>query len=480
MGKVKIPYYYKSINYKELVKTYPPPAEFEESVYRWKREKIERMQAERFKKIIKIAWKNPFYEKIWTESGLEPNDIKNIGDIIKIPIVSAFDFKDAIDASPPFGIHQGITPAGAKEKPLKIQSSGGTTGKPRPTFFGPIEWEINGISSARALFIQGARPGDLMQIPLTPSTANLAWHFYYACHAWLGVVPITTGSGLVTPTTRQIELARDWGTNIWGSFPEYMGNVAKVAMKEFNFDVRDLKTKLIHTFLGPDLSGNFRSELEDIWGCDVFDNYGTHEIALASFECREKAGLHLQEDLGYVEIVDPDTNEPVNMAKGEKGDLVYTAFFRQHPPLIRYNLKDLVEIIDYGKKCACGSHLLRMNHFLGRSDDMVKLRGTNLYPMACLDSVNSDSRSTGEWICVVERVGKGLDVRDEMSIKIEYKEESIDKADFKQKMEARLKSDLGVRLTVEPVAAGSLASLTGASESEGKAKRLLDKRPKER
>ncbi|MCB2141076.1 hypothetical protein KQH27_00040 [bacterium] len=480
MANIKIPYYYKSINHEELIKTYPAPAEFEESIYRWKRDKIERMQSERFKKIVEFAWSNPFYRKVWTESGIEPNDIKDIQDITKMPIVSSFDFKNAIDASPPFGIHQGITPAGAREKPLKIQASGGTTGKPRPTFFGPIEWEINGISSARALFIQGARPGDMMQIPLTPSTANLAWHFYYACHAWLGVIPVTTGSGLVTPTTRQIELAREWGVNLWGSFPEYMGHIAKVAQEKFNFDVRDLKTKFIHTFLGPDLSGSLRGELEDIWGCDVFDNYGTHEIALASFECREKNGLHFQEDLGYIEIVDPETNEPVNMVKGEKGDLVYTSFFRHHPPLIRYNLKDLVQIIEYEKKCACGSYLLRMNHFLGRSDDMVKLRGTNLYPMACLDSIKSDPRSTGEWICVVERVGEGLEARDEMTIKIEYKDESIDKADFRKKMEDRLKSDLGVRIEVEPVPSGSLSSLTKSGEAEGKAKRLLDKRPKER
>ena len=284
----------------------------------------------------------------------------------------------------------------------------------------------------------------------------------------------------MTLTRRQVEIAREWGTNQWASFPEYMGHIANVAANEMGFDVRDLDTKFIHTFLGPDLSGRLREELEGLWGCQVFDNYGTHEIGLAAFECREKAGLHFHEDLGYVEIVDPDTNTPVDEQKGEKGDLVYTSLYRQHPPLIRYNLKDLVRFVDYGQRCACGSYLLRMDHFLGRSDDMVKLRGTNVYPMACLDAIKADSRSTGEWLCVVERVGEGLSGKDEMTVKVEYKEGSTDLDGFRLQLEQNLKSDLGVRVAVEAVPAGSLSPLTGYGGAEGKVKRLLDKRPKER
>jgi phenylacetate-CoA ligase len=478
MKKYYIPYYYKSIDFEKLVKEYPPPIEFKETVYRWSRDKIERMQEERFKKIVKFAWTNPFYKRKWKEADIEPKDIRKIEDIGKLPIVTVFDFKAAIDTFPPFGDHQGITPEGAKKKPLKLQSSGGTTGKPRPTFFGPVEWEMNGISAARALFIQGAKPGDVMQIPTNASTANFAWCFYYACHAWLGVVPITSGSGIVTPTRRQIEVAREWGTNLWASFPEYMGHMGKVARDELNFDVRALKTKLIHTYLGPDLSGKLRRELEDMWGCDVFDNYGTHEIGVPAFECKEKAGLHFQEDLGYVEVVNPDTNEPVNI--GERGDLVYTSFYRQHPPLIRYNLKDLIKIICYNKKCSCGSWLLRIDHFLGRSDDMVKLRGVNVYPMACLDAIKADPRSTGEWICIVDRLGEGLEAREEMTVKIEYRDENIDKEDLKRKIEEKLKIDLGVRVTVEPVPADSLAPLTGYGTGQGKVRRLKDNRSIER
>jgi phenylacetate-CoA ligase len=478
MKSIQIPYYYKSINYDEFVKEYAPPAEFAETVYLWTRDKIEKMQNERFKKTVKRGWAHPLYKKKWTEAGLTPSDIKGIKDIVKLPILSTLDLKSEIQLSPPFGA-SGNAKEVVKKVPLKLNSTGGTTGMPRPIFFSPIEWEMNQLQFARAYFTQGARPGDMMQIPVTPSIANLAWAAYGACHHWLGVVAVTTGTGNVTPSRRQIELAREWGTNLWVSFPEYMGHLAKVAQEELNFDVRDLKTKFIQTFLGPDLSGRLRKQLEEIWGTDVYDAYGTTDISLASFECKEKAGRHFQEDLMYVEVVDADTNQPVDMKKGEKGDLVVTCFYRHYPPIIRYSLKDLVRIIDYGKKCACGSYLLRMDYFLGRSDDMVKIRGLNVYPMACLDAVTIDARSTGEWICVVDRIGEGLNATEEMTVKVEYKNENIDKVDFKKKMEESLKNDLGLRVKVEPVPAGSLSELTGYG-GETKVKRLKDNRPTER
>jgi phenylacetate-CoA ligase len=120
-----------------------------------------------------------------------------------------------------------------------------------------------------------------------------------------------------------------------------------------------------------------------------------------------------------------------------------------------------------------------MDHFLGRSDDMVKLRGTNVYPMACLDAIKSDPRSTGEWICIVDTIGKGAEAKEEMTVKIEYTDESIEKEDFKTKMEQKLKTDLGVRVTVEPAPSGSLAPLTGFGVLP-KVKRLKDNRPTKR
>ncbi|MDB4036269.1 hypothetical protein N9506_10730, partial [Pseudomonadales bacterium] len=266
-------------------------------------------------------------------------------------------------------------------------------------------------------------------------------------------------------------------TNLWLA-GAYHVQLAKTAQEELGFDVRDLNTKFLHAFLGPDESGEFRAALEDLWGCEVYDNYGTHEIGLPAFECREKSGLHLQEDLGYTEVVDSKTGQPVDAESGEIGDLVYTSFYREHPPLIRYNLKDRMRFVDYGQQCACGSYLLRRDHHMGRSDDMVKLRATNVYPEACQDAVNSDPRTTGEYLCVVENVKdeKGVQLSEEMTVKVEYRDATVDKKDFKRVLEARLKADLGVRVAVEPVSTGTLAEYTSVDGSEIKKRRLLDLR----
>jgi phenylacetate-CoA ligase len=183
--------------------------------------------------------------------------------------------------------------------------------------------------------------------------------------------------------------------------------------------------------------------------------------------------MHLNEDTIYVEVADVDTGEV--LPYGETGNLVATALHRHHPPLIRYNLMDLVRLLPR-ERCDCGSHMRRMDHFLGRSDDMVKLRGTNLYPMACLNAVQSDQRTTGQWLCVLDRVGEGGEAREEMTVRVEYRDESVDKEGMRRELEARLKVDLGVRVAVEPVPPGSLADLTNYGR-EGKVRRLLDRRP---
>ena len=467
-----IPYYYKAIDFDALVREYPPAKEFAESVFLWSRRELEELQNRRFLQIVEYAWENPFYRRRWEAHGLSKQDVKSRADIVKLPMVTVEDFKDAIKARPPFGEHQGLTVADGARTPIKIQSSGGTTGMPRPTLFTPWEWEMQGIQGSRALYLQGARPGDVMQIPSTLSTANLGWFYYLSSFHWSGIVPITTGSGNVTASRRQLEIAFDWGTTLWAAFPEYLMHLASVASQE-GFDLRRLRTKFITTFLGPDLDGSLRRLMETSWNCDVYDNYGTHEVGLGAFECQEKAGLHIIEDMFIVEVADVDTD--AILQTGEKGNLVITSLYRHHPPLIRYNLRDYVRLISDGtERCGCGSYFRKMDHFLGRSDDMVKIRGTNVFPMACVRAVTGDDRTTGEWLCIVERKTSGLDIRDEMTVQVEVKEHATDREDLKHRLEERLKSDLGIRVAVEPVPAGSLAAYTYGRE--GKARRLIDRR----
>jgi phenylacetate-CoA ligase len=302
----------------------------------------------------------------------------------------------------------------------------------------------------------------------------LGWGYYKACHDFLGILPLTTGSGVVTPSRRQMEMAFDFGTNMWASFPEYLIRLAQAAREELGRDVRDLHTKFLTTFLGPDTEGRLRRELEVIWGCPAYDNYGINEIGGGAFEAIDKDGLYIHDDLLYLEILDTETGKPV--APGEVGNMVVTSFYRETAPVIRYNLRDLTRILP-PKASALGSSFRRMDHFLGRSDDMVKIRGVNVYPMACLSAVKSDPRTTGEWVCVVERVEGGGSPRDEMKVHVELKRDAGALDGLKDHLEARLKSDLGLGVEVVLAEPGALEKIANMGVGEGKAKRLVDRRP---
>lgn len=469
-----LPVSHFGLDWPDFFAKYPLPDVFSETVFLWDRGRLQDLQNERFKEILKLGWSNAYYRELWSSAGVRPDHVQSIGDIARLPSYNTDDIKTNQDAFPPFGSITGVSPSDFGKQPMKVQTSGGTTGKPRPTLFGQLEWEMNALSSARGLYIQGARPGDVAQIPATCSLANLGWGIYKACHDYLGVMPLTTGSGVVTPTRRQIEMAFDFGTNIWVSFPEYFSQLAKVCKAELNRDFSEMNCKFISTFLGPDTDGALRSYLQQTLGAKVYDNYGINEIALGSFECPHQSGLHIMEDLFLFEIVDIETGAP--LPDGQTGNIVVTSLCRTIPPIIRLNTRDLGRIVAT-ERCECGSHFRRMDHFLGRSDDMVRMRGVNIYPMACLATVRSDERSTGEWLCVAERTEKGGVIGESLTIRIEVKKNAGSREGMVEHMERRLKEDLGLRVAVELVDEGELTEFTNFGK-EGKARRLLDLRRK--
>lgn len=469
-----LPTYRSAFDWGALMREYPLPDVFFNTVYRWPPERIRALQNERFLKIMDVGWRNPFYSVRWNAAGVAPGDVRSLADIVKLPTYTSDDVKESVELAPPYGDFHGIDPAFGARTPLKLQTSGGTTGIPRATLFDPVAWELQALTGARTLYIQGARPGDVLQLPLTCALTNGPWIWYKACHDFLGIMPITSGSGVVTPSRRQLEIAFRYGTNIWQSFPEYLLRLAQACNEELGRDVSELKTKFIRSYLGPDTDGNLRRDIESRWGCKVYDGYGTNEIAIAAFECQERSGLHLMEDTVYIEVLDVETGEPVG--PGEIGNMVATAFFRTLPPVIRYNLRDLGRLLS-AERCGCGSHFRRMDHFLGRSDAMVKLRGVNIYPMACLPAIKSDPRTTGEWVCVVERVDAGGAPRDEMEVQIEVRRDAVSREGLREHMERRLKDDLGVAVAVRLTEEGSLEELANTGGREGKARRLVDRRP---
>ena len=469
----RLPLYHYALDWDALYREYPPPDVWAETIFKWPAERIRELQNRRFLDMMKIGWANGFYRQRWSAAGLKPGDIRGLDDIVKLPTFNSDDIKASQQADPPFGQITGIDlKRELQRNPIKMQTSGGTTGKARPTLYGALEWEMNGMQVARTMYMQGARPGDVLQIPATASLANLAWCYYKAAHDYLGIMPLTTGSGVVTPSRKQLELMWDYGVNILMSFPEYLTQLAKVAQEELHRNVADLKLKFIPTYLGPDTENVLRSELERLYGCDAFDNYGTHEISNAAFEGPEKDGMYLIEDCIYLEVIDVETGQP--LGPGQPGNLVATSLFRRIPPIIRFNLRDLAALRPPGRS-VLGSEFRRIGKFLGRSDDMVKLRATNVYPMACLSAVRSDPRTTGEWLCVVDRHTEGGAIRDEMVVRVEVRRTAGGTEGLAEAIAKRLAVDLGVRVGVELVPEGSLAEAANLGR-EGKARRLLDRR----
>jgi phenylacetate-CoA ligase len=474
LPKTKLPLYRNAIDWTWFDAEFPAPDIYAETIFKWSPERIRELQNQRFRETMKAGWNNGFYSKRWKEAGLEPGDIASIDDIHKLPMFNSDDIKVSHRDSPPFGDITGIEHRDELTRnPLKMQTSGGTTGKARPTVFGALEWELNGLQAARSLYIQGARPGQVMQIPSTCSLANLAWVHYHGCHYYLGVMPLTTGSGVVTPSLKQVEMAFDYDVDIIMSFPEYLTQLAHVARNEFGRDLRELNLSFIPTYLGPDTEGSLRKDLEEMFGCNVYDNYGTNEISHASFEGPDKDGLYIMEDIIYLEVIDTETGQPV--APGETGNLVATSLFRRIPPIIRFNLRDLGRIKHNWTKSALGSSFRRMDHFLGRSDEMVKIRGNNIYPMACLNAVRSDSRTTGEWICIADRTVVDGVIRDDLTVRIEVAKSASNREGLQEQLESRLRADLGLKVIVELVGEGDLTEIANIGR-EGKPKRLLDRR----
>lgn len=471
--KSSLPLYRHALDWGAFEQEFPPPDVYAETVFRWSADEVRALQDARFRDIVAFAWNNSFYADRWGTAGLTPADIRSIDDIVKLPSFTTDDIKADQTGHPPFGRISGIDlRTELQTNPVKVQTSSGTTGKPRPSLLGARDWELIGLQTARTLYLQGARPGDVLQIPATNSLAQFAWVFYKAAHDYLGIMPVTTGSGVVTPGVKQMQIAFDFGTNIIASFPEYLTTLARTAREELGRDVRELGMKFLPTFLGPDTEATLRAELEKVWGCKAYDNYGTNEISIAAFECEDQDGLYLMEDLVYLEILDTETGEPV--APGETGNLVATCLSRRIPPVIRLNMRDVSRFLPQ-RTSALGSNFRRIDHFLGRSDDMAKVRGVNIYPAACLSAVRSDARTTGEWLCLVDRKVEDGVIRDDMLVQIEIRDGAGGVDGLDVALAERLRQDLGLKVIVELVGEGSLAEATNVG-MEGKARRLIDRR----
>jgi phenylacetate-CoA ligase len=459
------PWYWKSLDFDALAREFPPPPQFFDSVYRMDRAALRRLREERFLATVARGWEIPFFRDRWRAAGLDAGAIRGLADIEKIPPYDVNDIRASIERNPPFGDFMGISPEDGKRMPLVLQTSGGTTGLPRPMLYAPRDREVMAILGGRRFAMHGVRPGDMVLVTYSLGLSNGGFMTREGLWKYTGAIPVMTGSGASTPTRRQIEIVRAWGVNVILGFPAYLRHMALVARDEMGIDPRTLGIRVLGSHLGQES----RAEIEALWDAPCHDMYGTNESGSMAAECTHRSGMHIQEDAVILEVADPETGRI--LPDGEKGTLYITTLYRWGAPQIRFNVNDISAIAK--GTCPCGSTLQRLEKIYGRNDNMVKLRGVNVFPEAIGAAVNEDKRANGEYLCIVERVGAAG--RDEMTVMVEVARADVDRASLKSGLEARLKEVLGVKVVVQPTDGGSLAPRTGVATTS-KVKRLEDRR----
>ncbi|MCU1484103.1 MAG: hypothetical protein JWN67_849 [Actinomycetia bacterium] len=445
---------HQSVDYDDLVRQFQPAPEYFADGWLKSPEEIERVQLNRLKERAMAVRHVPFFAKRWAEAKFDPRDLKSVEDLWQVPFYTVDDIRKSIDEHPPWGDYQGVTPGQALTEPMRIWMSGGTTGKSRPTFYTHWDREAGAILTARALYMQGIRPGDVVLNAWAYGTHNGAFCFDEALHRWLNCIVITTGTGNVTSSEKQVELAIQYGATAILTTGDYLLRLSQVA-QEMGYSPTDLKIRAL-----PNIGD--REVLESTFGAECYNSYGFHEVQWVSVECPAHDGLHIFEDAFVVQIVDPETGE--RLPDGELGSICITELYKTGSPQFRYNIMDLSYLYPR-EQCSCGSWLRKMAPFAGRGDNMIKLRGINVWPEGVFEIAKDVPGTTDDWFARAVRVEN----RDELIFHI------VGDAEAGPAVEARLRDRLGVKIQVEMAQPGSLDEWTEIGVA-AKLKRFRDDR----
>jgi phenylacetate-CoA ligase len=419
--------------------------------------KMRELQLERLKWSISHAYNNnAFYHKKFDDAGFHPDQFKSLDDMRRVPFLTKQDMRDNY----PFGLF-----AMPMEKVVRVHSSSGTTGNATVVGYTKNDVEVFAEVVARCLVGYGATEKDVIQVAYGYGlfTGGLGLH-YGAEKLGALTIPISGGN-----TDRQLMLIKDFGSTMIACTPSYMLNIADyIEKKRPDYDIR--KTKLRAGVLGAEpWSEAMRKEIETRLGVQAYDIYGLSEIIGpgVSGECQEKSGLHVHEDHFYVEIIDPETGDI--LPEGEKGEIVYTTITKEAFPGIRYRSRDITRL--YRDSCKCGRTLVKMEKVTGRSDDMLIIRGVNVFPSQ-IEQVLMDIEGTEPHYQIILDRKAALD---DVEVMVEVNEKLFSDEvkvldDLRKRISDRFRSVLGISATITLVEPLTIA------RSEGKAVRVVDKR----
>ena len=418
------------------------------------RPEIEKLQLERLQKTVLHCMNSPFYKKRFEENNLKPEDIKSLDDLRKIPFTTKQDLRDTY----PFGIAS--VPL---EKATRLHSSSGTTGNPTVILHTQKDLDEWANAVARCLHMVGLRPSDVFQNSSGYGMFTGGLGFQYGAER-LGMLTVPAAAG---NTKRQIKFMTDFGTTAVHAIPSYAARIYEV-MEEMGIDPRrDTKLKTLIIGAEPH-SEEQRRRIEEMLGVKAYNSFGMSEMCGpgVAFECTEQNGLHIWEDYYIVEIVDPETLEPV--AEGEVGELVLTTINREAMPLLRYRTRDLTRVLP--GECPCGRHHKRLDRMKGRSDDMIILKGVNIFPIQIETILLQFKELSTDYLITLET----KDTNDEMTIEVELNEMFTDDYARLQSLTREITRQLKDEILVTPHI--KLMPKGALPKSEGKAVRVRDLR----
>ncbi len=418
------------------------------------RAEIKTLQLERLQRIVHHCMKSPFYKQRFADNHISPNDIRSLDDLQRIPFTTKQDLRDTY----PFGMA-----AVPLEETVRLHSSSGTTGNPTVILHTQKDLDEWANAVARCLYMVGLRPGDVFQNSSGYGMFTGGLGFQYGAER-LGMLTVPAAAG---NTLRQLKFIKDFGTTALHAIPSYAARLYEV-MQEMGIDPRR-DTKLKTLIIGAEPHSNEqRRRIEEMLGVKAYNSFGMSEMCGpgVAFECPYQNGLHIWEDYYIVEIIDPDTLQPV--PEGEVGELVLTTLNREAMPLLRYRTRDLTRILP--GECPCGRHHLRLDRMRGRSDDMIILKGVNIFPIQ-IETILMQFKELGsDYLITLETA----DSNDEMSVEVELSQLFTDDyarlQALTREITRRLKDEILVTPRVKLVPRGSLP------KSEGKAVRVKDLR----
>lgn len=416
---------------------------------------MRRLQTERLIATVKRCYENvPFYKRKMDQKGIRPEDIKSIDDITKLPFTTKHDLRDEY----PFGLQ-----AVPMNEIKRIHASSGTTGKPVVGTYTQKDLDNWAECVARVLAVGDIGPGDVVQVSYGYGlfTGGLGAHDGVAK---LGAIQLPTSSG---NSEKQVMLMQDFGTTALCCTPSYALHLTEV-MEKCGIKKEDLKLRV--GFFGAEpWTWGIRRELEAKLGIKAIDIYGLTEMSGPGVggECQYQDGTHVWEDMFYPEIINPDTLEPV--APGERGELVFTSLCKEAMPIIRYRTRDLTHLIY--EKCRCGRTAVRIGKILGRSDDMLIIRGVNVFPSQIEAILTEFPAFTPQYFITVDRKHN----EDTFDLDVELREDLFSPNPAKQMpfikyLYDRLVSVTGIKPNIHIQPPGTI------ERSQGKAKHVLDKR----